>query len=86
MHSLSQPVTTGTSYFFGCIMWPVELSQLGIEPVPSTVEVQSLNQGTTREVLGPSSKEGLTSTSLWQETVSCVCVWGGGVLCVGEGL
>ena len=27
--------------------------QLGIEPVPTLVEAQSLNQWTSREVLGP---------------------------------
>ena len=86
-YALIQPASNywGTSYFFGCIMRPVELCQQGIEPVPSTVEVQSLNQGTPREVWGPSSKEGLTSTSLWQETVwcECVCIC---MLCVCEGL
>ena len=37
-------------FFFGHIMWYVELSQPRIKPVPPAVEVESLNHWTTREV------------------------------------
>ena len=35
---------------FGCILWHAQLPQPGIEPLPSAVEVWSLNNWTPREI------------------------------------
>ena len=37
-------------FFFGYATWHAELLRPGIEPVPSAVEVRSVNHWTTREV------------------------------------
>lgn len=50
--AVASPAISRLSFFFsGHTMKHAELTQPGIEPVPSEVEVQSLNHWTARETL-----------------------------------
>lgn len=53
--AVASPAISRLSFFFsGHTMKHAELTQPGIEPVPSEVEVQSLNHWTAREFPNPS--------------------------------